>query len=213
MRAALETDTEHVPRSCPRSRVHSSRVHPRRDRKRSLHLAAKRPRASRLGAQLHPVKNPGVPIVVVSNLTPEPPVAPPSQAVEERDGLKASLAAKNDELAKSKANANALDVSVVQHGASVDRLKVRERSLGSPRKPSALTDGHRASFFFFARFAFFLVRTRLTRFPAKRHPRTHPRLSSPRRTLPAARSWSALSRRTPSSRRRTRRCSHTSRKS
>ena len=64
----------------------------------------------------------------------EPPLAPPSQAVEERDGLKASLAATNDELAKSKANANALDVSVVQRGASVDRLKVRDRSLSVPRE-------------------------------------------------------------------------------
>lgn len=73
-------------------------------------------------------------MLFVSNLTPEPPLAPPSQAVEERDGLKASLAATNDELAKSKAKANALDVSVVQHGASVDRLKVRDRSLSVPRE-------------------------------------------------------------------------------
>lgn len=130
----LEKDTEHVHRSCTRSRDRSSRVHPRRDRKRPLLRAAKRPRASRLGAQLHPAKIPRVPIVVVSNLTSEPPLAPPSQAVEERDGLKASLAATNDELAKSKANANALDVSVVQRGASVDRLKVRDRSLSVPRE-------------------------------------------------------------------------------
>ena len=54
--------------------------------------------------------------------------------MEERDGLKASLAATNDELAKSKANANALDVSVVQRGASVDRLKVRDRTLSVPRE-------------------------------------------------------------------------------
>ena len=68
----LEKDTEHVQRSCTRSRDRSSRVHPRRDRKRPLLRAAKRPRASRLGAQLHPAKIPGVPIVVVSNLTSEP---------------------------------------------------------------------------------------------------------------------------------------------
>jgi len=49
-------------------------------------------------------------MLFVSNLTPEPPLAPPSQAVEERDGLKASLAATNDELAKSKAKAKAAPV-------------------------------------------------------------------------------------------------------
>lgn len=68
----LEKDTEHVQRLCTRSRDRSSRVHPRRDRKRPLLRAAKRPRALRLGAQLHPAKIPGVPIVVVSNLTSEP---------------------------------------------------------------------------------------------------------------------------------------------
>ena len=96
-------------------------------------------------------------MLFVSNLTPEPPLAPPSQAVEERDGLKASLAATNDELAKSKAKANALDVSVVQHGASVDRLKVRERSLAreNPRSADARTHApsgtHRRALFFFFR--------------------------------------------------------------
>ena len=94
-------------------------------------------------------------MLFVSNLTPEPPLAPPSQAVEERDGLKASLAATNDELAKSKAKANALDVSVVQHGASVDRLKVRERSLAreNPRQTHARTHhlGRTEELFFFFR--------------------------------------------------------------
>ena len=47
----LEKDTEHVQRSCTRSRDRSSRVHPRRDRKRPLLRAAKHPRALRLGAQ------------------------------------------------------------------------------------------------------------------------------------------------------------------
>ena len=82
---------------------------------------------------ISPRQDSGVPIVCFKS-DAEPPLAPPSQAVEERDGLKASLAATNDELAKSKSKANALDVSVVQHGASVDRLKVRDRSLSVPRE-------------------------------------------------------------------------------
>ena len=119
-------------------------------------------------------------MLFVSNLTPEPPLAPPSQAVEERDGLKASLAATNDELAKSKAKANALDVSVVQHGASVDRLKVRERSLAreNPRQTHARTHplGRTEELFFF-----FFSRKRDVR-DVRDRPMPSPRRRAPPRT-------------------------------
>ena len=55
------------------------------------------------------------------------------QAVEERDALKAHLARSTESLGKSTANANALDVALVQHVASVDRLKVRARSFHRSR--------------------------------------------------------------------------------
>ena len=111
--------------------------------------------------------------------------------MEERDGLKASLAATNDELAKSKAKANALDVSVVQHGASVDRLKVRDRSLAreNPRQTHARTHRsgtHRRAvvcfFFPFARknvFVFVLAKRETSAFD-----RCLPRAAARRRDPP-----------------------------
>ena len=45
--------------------------------------------------------------------------------MEERDGLKTELGTARDELAAAKTHANALDVTIVQHAATVERLKVR----------------------------------------------------------------------------------------
>lgn len=45
--------------------------------------------------------------------------------MSERDAIKAQLSTAQDELAAAKTQTNALDVSIVKHTASADRLKVR----------------------------------------------------------------------------------------
>ena len=69
------------------------------------------------------------------NSPPHPPPPPSLQAVSERDAIKAQLSTAQDELAAAKSQTHALDVSIVKHTASADRLKVREISAAgrSPR--------------------------------------------------------------------------------